>query len=328
MNRLKLYLAIAVLLVAIAATVAYVYYPILYQKSPLSTPLTSRTLATSYTTQTTTSLTSPSSIRVVISTTTSLYATGLLDYLAQEFNRVYPNINIMFVAVGTGAALKIAEKGDSCAVMVHAPSLEKQYIDKGVIEYGRIFAYNFFVVVGPSTDPAQIRNASSVVEAFKRIYLAGERGEAIFVSRGDNSGTHVKELSIWNKTGLDPHGKSWYKEAGAGMDQVLIMSNELKAYTLSDIGTYLQFKKENRIPNLELLYYNDSDLINIYSMYLVKKCPEDIKQYAKLFLDFVYENQDLIGRYGVDRYGAPLFYPARGVENELKSTWDKLSREG
>ena len=268
-------------------------------------------------------------IRIVISTTTSLYATGLLDYLASEFNKIYPNVKINFVAVGTGAALKIAEKGDACAVFVHAPNLEQEYINKGVIEYGRIIAYNFFIIVGPLDDPARVRDTPNVVEAFKRIYEAGEKGQAIFISRGDNSGTHVKELSIWNKTGLNPRGRPWYKEAGAGMDQVLVMTNELKAYTLSDIGTYLKFKKEGRLPNVEQLFAKGADLINIYSTYLVKSCPENIKIYAKAFLDFVYNNQkQLIGTFGVAEYGAPLFNPAIDKEKELVCMWLEIARGG
>ncbi|MGC9148377.1 MAG: substrate-binding domain-containing protein [Sulfolobales archaeon] len=268
-------------------------------------------------------------VRIVISTTTSLYATGLLDYLASEFNKIYPNIKINFVAVGTGAALKIAEKGDACAVFVHAPNLEQEYINKGVIEYGRIIAYNFFIIVGPPDDPAKVKDAPNVVEAFKRIYEAGEKGQAIFISRGDNSGTHVKELSIWNKTGLNPRGRPWYKEAGAGMDQVLVMTNELRAYTLSDIGTYLKFKKEGRLPNVEELFAKGSDLINIYSTYLVKSCPDNIKIYAKAFLDFVYNNQkQLIGTFGVAEYGAPLFNPAIDKEKELACTWLEIAKGG
>jgi len=265
-------------------------------------------------------------IRIRVSTTTSLYATGLLSYLASQFNKLYPTIKIDFIPVGTGAALKIAERGDVCAVFVHAPDLEQQYISKGVLEYGRIFAYNYFIIVGPSDDPAMIRNATSAEDAFKRIYYAGEHGKAIFISRGDNSGTHIKELSIWNKTGLDPHGRPWYRETGAGMDQVLIMSNEMKAYTLSDVGTYLKFKKEGRLPYLEELFSKGSDLINIYSMYLVKSCSSDLKIYAKKFLDFVYDNQkDLIGKFGVEEYGASLFNPAIDREKELTCEWLQIA---
>jgi len=330
-NALILYILLLIIIAVVAGAIRY-YLP----RSTITEQITVIGPAYTYT-QRVTEINSniyiyyppppPSEIRVVISTTTSLYATGLLDYLASEFNKIYPNVKINFIAVGSGAALKIAEKGDSCAVFVHAPNFELKYINKGVIENGRIVAYNFFIVVGPPDDPAGIRDAPNVVEAFKRIYQAGERGRAIFISRGDGSGTHFKELSIWKKTGLDPRGKPWYLEAGAGMDQVLIMSNERGAYTLSDISTYLKFKREGRLPNIEELFAKGADLINIYSTYLVKSCPENIKRYAKAFLDFVYFNQkQLIGSFGVAEYGAPLFNSAIDREYELACTWLQLAR--
>ena len=265
-------------------------------------------------------------VRVRVTTTTSLYATGLLDYLADQFYREYPNVRIDFIAVGSGEALKRAAKGDACMVFVHAPSLEREYVEKGVLEQHRIIAYNFFVIVGPQDDPAGVRGARSATEVFMKIYVAGEEGKATFVSRGDYSGTHVKELSIWRFASLDPRGRPWYRESGAGMAQTLVMANELRAYTLSDIGTYLKLKKDGKLPNLEILYANSTELINIYSVYIVKSCAGEERKYAELFADFVYNNQDLIGRYGVDKYGQPLFYPAKDKESDLYKIWLKLSR--
>ncbi len=215
--------------------------------------------------------------------------------------------------------------GDACMVFVHAPSLEKQYLEKGVIEDGKIFAYNYFVIVGPPRDPAGVKNAKSAVEAFRAIYIAGEEGKAVFVSRGDNSGTHVKELSLWKAAGLDPRGRSWYKESGQGMAQTLVMASEMGAYTLSDIGTYLKLKSEGKIPGLEILYASGEELINIYSVYLVKTCTGKERQAAEEFAKFVVEYQDLIGSYGVDRYGQPLFYPAKGKEDYLRQVWERLA---
>ena len=265
-------------------------------------------------------------IRVRVATTTSLYATGLLDYLADQFYKQYPNVRIDFIAVGSGEALKRAAKGDACMVFVHAPSLEREYVEKGVLEQHKIIAYNFFVVVGPRDDPAEIRGSNNVVEVFVKIYIAGEQGKAIFVSRGDYSGTHVREMSIWRLAGLDPRGKPWYRESGAGMAQTLIIANELRAYTLSDIGTYLKLKRDGRLPNLEILYSNDTELINVYSIYIVKSCTGEERRYAELFADFIYNNQELIGRYGIDKYGQPLFYPAKNKESSLYRVWLKLSR--
>jgi len=265
-------------------------------------------------------------VRVRVTTTTSLYATGLLDYLAKAFSKNNPNIVFDFIPVGSGEALRRAANGDACMVFVHAPSLEKQYILEGVITNRHIFAYNYFIVAGPDDDPAEIRNALNVVEAFKRIYVAGEEGKARFVSRGDNSGTHVKELSIWSLTGLDPHGKPWYLETGSGMAQTLLVANERRAYVLSDIGTFLKFKKEGKIPNLEILYTNDTELINIYSVYIVTSCTGVEKEAALEFMEFIIsEGQELIAKYGVSEYGQRLFNPAKGEIEWLEEIWEQLS---
>ena len=264
-------------------------------------------------------------VRVRVATTTSLYATGLLDYLANCFEKRYPGVRIEFIAVGSGAALETARRGDACAVLVHAPGLEKKYIEMGVLEGHRIFAYNYFAVVGPKDDPAGVRSSSSAVEAFRRIYGAGEEGRAVFLSRGDNSGTHRRELLLWRLAGLDPHGRPWYRESGAGMGQTLVMASEMRAYTLSDTGTYLKYRVEGRIPGLQVLYTNSSELINIYSAYMVKTCTGPEKKYAELFIDFIYTGQDLIARYGSDRLGKPLFYPAKDRLKELEALWREMA---
>ncbi len=269
----------------------------------------------------------PREIRVRVTTTTSLYATGLLDYLAREFEKKHPGVVFDFIPVGSGEALRRAASGDACMVFVHAPSLEEKYIRQGVLGEGHIFAYNYFVVAGPRSDPANISRAKNVVEAFKRIHRAGEEGKALFVSRGDNSGTHVKELSIWARTGLDPRGRPWYLETGSGMGETLLVANEKKAYTLSDIGTFLKYKKDGRIPNLEVLYTNDTELINIYSVYVVKTCSGNERKMAEEFMRFIVgdEGQELIANYGVSTYGARLFNPVNGKLEMLKDLWLKLA---
>ncbi len=270
--------------------------------------------------------TQPKVIRVKASTTTSLYATGLLDYLAREFEKNEPHVRISYIPVGSGEALRLAKEGEVCMVFVHAPSLEKKYLEEGVITDGKIFAYNYFVIVGPKDDPARVREAKNAVDAFRRIYEAGEEGKAKFISRGDMSGTNVRELQIWKKAGLNPRGKRWYIESGSGMEQTLIMANEMKAYTLSDIGTFLKLKKDGKLPNLEILYANGTELINIYSVYLVKSCKGKEREMAEKFANFVYTHQDLIGKYGLNKYGQPLFYPAKGKEKILKKYWEELSK--
>ncbi|MEM0439409.1 MAG: substrate-binding domain-containing protein [Sulfolobales archaeon] len=269
-------------------------------------------------------------IRIRISTTTSLYSTGLLSYLAEEFSKIHSNVRLDFIAVGTGAALKLAEHSDACAVFVHAPSIERRYIDRGIITGGRIIAYNYFIIVGPVEDPAGVNKSRDVLAAFRSIYATGDLGKAFFITRGDNSGTNVRELSLWSRSGLDPSRKGWYKNCGCSMDQALVMANEFRAYTLSDAGTYMQFKRAGRLPNLEILYANatDPNMINIYSIYIVSSCKGDVRKYAEEFRDFVYSNQEkLIGNYGVSRYGAPLFYPARDKAQENQVLWRELASE-
>ena len=264
----------------------------------------------------------PSTVSIRASTTTSLYQTGLLDHLANEFRKTHPNVEIHFQAVGSGQALKLAEQGDVYMVFVHAPSLEKQYIEEGVVEKVAIFAYNYFVIVGPADDPAGVARTSSATDAFKKIYEAGERGLAKFVSRGDNSGTHVKELSLWDKAGLSPQGKPWYIESGQGMAQTLVMAEEMSTYTLSDISTFLDVKQKGQIPSLKILYEGGEELINIYSVYVVKDGGA-----AKEFANFIVseEGQAVIAEYGKDRFGKPLFNPAKGNEAYLAEMWSKLA---
>ncbi|MCE4602937.1 MAG: substrate-binding domain-containing protein [Desulfurococcales archaeon] len=267
----------------------------------------------------------PGEVELRVSTTTSLYNTGLLDYLADEFSRENPRIYVEFIAVGTGEALKRAERGDACLTLVHAPSLEKSYKEKGVLGEGRIIAYNYFIIAGPPNDPAKVRDAPSAAEAFRRIAEAGYQGKAIFVSRGDNSGTHIKELSLWRLAGVVPQGE-WYRESGQGMAQTLVIASELGAYTLSDIGTYLKLKAEERLPGIVELYHNSSELLNIYSAYPVTSCSGEEARAAQDFLEFLWERQDLIGSYGLEEYGQPLFYPAEDKLEWLEEEWNRLAR--
>ncbi|OYT40605.1 MAG: tungsten ABC transporter permease [Desulfurococcales archaeon ex4484_58] len=266
-------------------------------------------------------------VHVRVTTTTSLYATGLLEELEEEFKKRNPNVEIDFIPVGSGEALRRARDGEACMVFVHAPSLEEKYLSEGVIGEHHIFAYNYFIIAGPPNDPAEVKNSSLAIEAFRKIYFAGEKGYTKFISRGDYSGTHIKELAIWNKTGLDPHGKKWYFETGSGMAQTLLVAEEENAYVLSDIGTFLKFKKEGKLPDLEILYSNSTELINIYSVYIVESCSGVERSVAEKFLEFVVtEGQDVIASYGVEEYGVNLFYPARDKLDELRDIWVELSK--
>ncbi len=267
----------------------------------------------------------PATLR--ISTTTSLYATDLLEEVARKFQEKHPKVIIEFTPVGSGEALKKAENGDVDMVFVHAPNLEKKYLEKGVLKFGEIFAYNTFVILGPKDDPAGIRKMDPI-SAMIAIYEAGEGDFAKFVSRGDNSGTHNRELWLWNLTGLDPSGKDWYIESGTGMAQTLMIANEYGAYTISDIGTYL--KLSSQLTYLTPLVTQGSELLNVYSVYVVNS--DVIKgineRLAYEFQQFVLseEIQSFIANYGVGEFGSPLFSPANGdPDGSLREAWNKLA---
>jgi len=257
-----------------------------------------------------------------VSTTTSLYATGLLDALAEEFQAGHPGVVVQFIPVGSGEALRRAEMGDADLVLVHAPSWCLEYLVRGFLKEGEVFSYNYFVLVVPPSDPAGASGLDPV-EAFSRLYEAGERGEAAFVSRGDNSGTHVREMSLWSRAGLDPRGRPWYVESGSGMSETLLLASEKGAYTLSDIGTYL--KMRDRI-ELEVLVEGGGELLNIYSVYLVnpERVPGVDEELAGEFAHFLLtDGQSVIASYGVEEFGRPLFHPR---EDWLKGEWERLAR--
>ena len=258
---------------------------------------------------------------LIVTTTTSLYATGLLDELKAKFESKNPGVMVKFIATGTGEALKRASQGGVDLVLVHAPSLEKEYAEKGVIEKnGSIFAYNYFILVGPSADPAGA-SGKSVIDAFKSIYSAGERGKVLFISRGDRSGTNVREMQIWRMAGLNPKNKSWYIESGSDMVTTLSIANEKQAYTLVDVGTWL-FMKDKL--GLRVIVDRGDELINIYSVYIV---PSGNVRDASAFKEFILskEGQETINSFK----GGGLFFSAIWpVDNTkwLRETWEKWSK--
>jgi len=249
---------------------------------------------------------------VILSTTTSVYDTGLLDVLLVIFKEE-TGYNVKPIAVGTGQALAMGERGDADVVWVHAPPSEKKLIDNGTTIDRRLVAHNYFVLLGPEDDPAGAKSASSAADALKKIYDAG----ATFISRGDDSGTHKKELLIWKETGLDPKGQSWYKEAGQGMAATLQIANQQDAYTLCDKATYL-----SQLKNISLVVVVETDpmFLNVYSVMLVNPEKFDMVNAdgAKAFADFLVseEAQKVIGEFGVEEYGQPLFIPDAGKTYE------------
>jgi tungstate transport system substrate-binding protein len=241
---------------------------------------------------------------VILSTTTSTVDSGLLDDLIPRFEKK-TGFRVKTIAVGTGQALAMGEKGEADVLLVHAPASEKKLVDAGVVINYQLVMHNDFIIVGPVADPAKIKGKTAA-DAFKAI----DAGGAVFVSRGDDSGTHKKELSLWKDANVVPTGKPWYQESGQGMGATLLMASEKAGYTLTDRATYLAQKANVR---LEILSEGDKPLLNIYHVMQVN--PEKFSKVntagAKAFVEFMIapETQKVIGEFGKDKYGASLFFP-------------------
>lgn len=255
----------------------------------------------------------PENANIILATTTSTQDSGLLDVLVPAF-QVATLYNVQTVAVGTGQALKMGEEGNADVLLVHAPSSEVSFMDNGFGSDRRLVMHNDFILVGPQADPAAIQGLSAV-DALKAIEAAG----ATFVTRGDDSGTHKKELDLWKKAGLDPAGQAWYLETGQGMGASLIVASEKAGYILTDRATYLANQE-----NLQLVILSEGDptLLNVYHVIIVNpaKWPKVNQAGATAFADFLVsaEGQALIGSSGVDKFGQPLFTPDAGkAESEL-----------
>src|ERR1044071_6302192 len=244
---------------------------------------------------------------IILSTTTSTQDSGLLDVLIPLFEK-QTGYSVKTISVGTGQALALAAKGDADVALVHAPSLEKQYVADGKLLQRRLVMYNDFVIIGPKEDPAKIRMAKTASAALKAI----EQAKAGFVSRGDNSGTHVLEKTLWKSAGIEPKG-AWYIEAGQGMGATLGIANERGAYTITDRGTYLAFGKKVILP---IVIEGDKALLNIYAVMEVNPAngPRINSVGGKAFADFMVapQTQKVIGTFGVEKFGQSLFIPIAG----------------
>jgi len=254
--------------------------------------------------------------RVRVATTTSLYDTGLWSYLEPMFEQKY-GVELDIIYAGTGIALEYGRRGDVDAVTIHDRAREDQFVSDGYGVNRRCFAYNYFLVVGPGSDPASIESLLPE-DAFTKLMEEGEKrpDEVKFVSRGDSSGTHTKEKKIWSKAGYDYEAvqKSgpWYMEAGRGMGPTLLMASEQRAYTLADMGTFLAYKGDlELVPIVE----NGEILLNVYAALAVnpEKHPKGKINIgmANNLINFLVsdEIQKLIGNYGVAAYGKHLFTP-------------------
>jgi tungstate transport system substrate-binding protein len=248
---------------------------------------------------------------VILSTTTSTQDSGLLDVLVPLFEK-QTGYSVKTVSVGTGQALAMAAKGDADVALVHAPSLEKKYVADGKLLNRRLVMYNDFVIIGPKNDPAKVKSAKTALGALKLI----EQSKSPFVSRGDNSGTHNLEKTLWKEAGIQPKG-DWYIEAGQGMGATLNIANERNAYTITDRGTYLALR--NRV-TLPILVEGDKVLLNIYSVMEVNPAngPRVNAVGGKVFADFMVapQTQNVIKSFGVEKFGQPLFVPVAGKKEE------------
>jgi tungstate transport system substrate-binding protein len=241
---------------------------------------------------------------MVLATTTSTRDTGLLDVLVPAFDKKY-GVTTKVVSVGTGEAIEMGKQGNADVILVHARASEDAFVAEGHGVNRRDVMYNFFLVVGPKDDPAGISSIKDAGAAMKKI----ADDEAIFVSRGDQSGTHKKELTIWKNYNIDPVGQSWYKEAGQGMGNTLMMASEMGAYTLVDSGTWYAF--EDKV-DLKVVLQGDPVLFNPYGVIAVnpQKYPNIHYNAAMTFVQFLTsdEGQQMIREY--TKGGKQLFVPS------------------
>lgn len=250
---------------------------------------------------------------VILATTTSTQDTGLLDVLIPAFEKK-TGYMVKTIAVGSGQAMAMGQKGEADVLLVHSPDAEKKFMADGFGVARRLVMHNDFIIVGPGSDPAKVKTAKSATNAFKRIAEAG----SLFMSRGDNSGTNAKEKGLWKAAGANPEGQKWYQQTGLGMGQTLNIASEKKAYTLTDRGTYLALKKKTL--DLAILSEGDAALLNIY--HVIELNPAKFSKInvagGKAFADFMVskEAQNVIKTFGVQKFGSPLFFPDAGKKVE------------
>ena len=244
--------------------------------------------------------------RIKCASTTSTQNSGLFDHILPLFEKK-TGIKVDVVAVGTGAAIEIGKRGDADVVFVHAREQELKAVEEGFFVNRHDVMYNDFVIIGPSNDPAKIKSVRSALDAFKKIAGSGSS----FVSRGDKSGTHTKELSIWKKAAIEPAGRKWYLEVGQGMEKTQRIADEKRAYTLTDRGTWLATKDKDKL-DMVIVLEGDAALFNQYGVMAVN--PEKFKtvkyKEAMEFVNCIISRggQDAVAAFK-DKNGNPLFVP-------------------
>jgi tungstate transport system substrate-binding protein len=273
--------------------------------------------------------------QLIVSTTTSLYETGFLDFLKQSFEQTNPGYNVSFISQGTGQAIQTAKLGQADMILVHDPVQELPFLTDGFGVNRKIIAYNFFIIVGPSNDPAEIRDLTPL-DALKKIAAAGDSGNALWVSRGDGSGTHGKEKRLWAAAGFnytEIRTNSWYLEAGIGMTNTLQLADQKDAYTLSDKASYLTNFAEGNI-QLAKLVEGGGDLLNVYCA--IPCNPQRLTNAkfdaAMTFTKYLVSDtgQGLFNSFGVQDYGEAIFKPwvpvlESGNPADLKQTVEQYA---
>jgi tungstate transport system substrate-binding protein len=247
---------------------------------------------------------------VILATTTSTRDSGLLDALLPAFTKA-SGYTVKTIAVGSGRAIAMGKDGEADVLLTHAPDAEREIVKLGAVTGRRLVMHNDFVLIGPDTDPASVKGKSAV-EALSAIHQSG----SLFLSRGDDSGTHKLELKLWKAAALEPSGK-WYQESGSGMGQTLTIANQKNAYTLSDRATYLAHQRNF---SLTVLVEGGSELMNPYHVMLVNadRFAKVNRTGAAALANFllVPSTQTMIASFGREKYGRPLFYADGGKTEE------------
>ena len=250
----------------------------------------------------------PAQKAVILATTTSTQDSGLLDELIPMFE-AQTGYSVKTIAVGSGQAIAMGKRGEADVLLVHSPDAEKGLLVDGGGVNRRLVMHNDFILVGPANDPAGLAKLSTI-QCLQRIAAA----KALFMSRGDNSGTHAMELKLWKAAGVAPDGQPWYQQSGLGMGQTLAIAAEKKAYTLSDRGTYLALRKKLGLP---ILHEGDAVLMNVYHVIEVNpaRFPKVNAAGGRAFADFMVSKavQNRIKDFGIATYGSPLFFPDAGL---------------
>jgi tungstate transport system substrate-binding protein len=252
----------------------------------------------------------PAQPTVILATTTSTQDSGLLDDLLPRFQKETGYV-VKTIAVGSGQAIAMGKRGEADVLLVHSPEAEKTLVAEGSGVNRRIVMHNDFILVGPPSDPAGIAKHTAA-ESLQRIATT----KSLFLSRGDNSGTHAQELKLWKAASLSADGQSWYQQTGQGMGQTLAIAAEKKAYTLSDRGTYLALQKKL---GLAILHEGDPSLRNVYHIIEVNSArfPKVNAAGSRAFADFMVSKgvQARIKEFGISTYGSPLFFPDAEAPN-------------